>query len=150
MKILWIGAGITLAMLGTLAGVAGGSQQHRSRTQTVRATKTIHVSSARRRRAPAALVSVNLAALGSSVIAPHGPYRARPTKIAFDFGGYYGAGTKGLWINHLRWFDWGKQIAYASGVVHARLWPSHRFITTAGGIMLDQPRAVRWRSLRDR
>ena len=72
---------------------------------------------------------------------PLGPYRARPTKIAFNYGKYYGAGTRGLWIDHLRWFDWGKPLAYASGLVHARVWPSRKFITTAGGITLDQLRS---------
>jgi hypothetical protein len=79
-----------------------------------------------------------LAALFTS---PRGPYWARPAKIAFDVGGYYGAGTKGLWIDHLVWVDWGQPIAYASGVVHARVWPGNNFITTAGGIMLDQLRS---------
>jgi hypothetical protein len=84
---------------------------------------------------------MNLAAFGSSVTSPRGPYRARPRKIGFDLGGYYGAGTKGLWMDHLRWVDWGQPVAYASGVVHARVWPSHKFMTTPGGIMIDELRS---------
>ncbi len=85
-------------------------------------------------------MSVRLAGMGSNVTSPRGPYRARPTKLAFDLGGYYGAGIKGLWIDHLKWVDWGQPVAYASGVVHARVWPGHSYVTRAGGIMLDQLR----------
>jgi hypothetical protein len=70
-----------------------------------------------------------------------GPYRAHPSKLAFDLGGYSGAATKGLWIDHLTWVVWGQPIAYASGIVHVRVWPSHNFMTTAGGIMLDELRS---------
>jgi hypothetical protein len=94
----------------------------------------------------AALVSQNLAALGSGVTSPRGPYRAHPAKIAFDLGGYYGAGTRGLWIDHLTWVDWGQPIAYASGIVHSRVWPSTNFITTPGGVVLDQLRSCGTRS----
>jgi hypothetical protein len=123
MKIRWIIAGVTLLLLGAFAAVANASQP-----QT------------KKKRAPPALVSVDLAAIGGDVLSPHGPYRVRPARIAFNYGGYYGAGTKGLWITHLKWVDWGQPVAFASGIVHARVWPSHRFITTAGAITLDQLR----------
>jgi hypothetical protein len=61
-------------------------------------------------------------------------------------GGYYGAGTNGPWIDQLTWVDWGQPIAYASGTIHARVWPSDNFITTAGGIMLDELRSCGTRS----
>jgi hypothetical protein len=139
MKILCTSAGVVLAILGSLAGVAGG-HEHRSQAQTVLIRSAVRTRSTRK-PAAAAFVSVRLAEPGRNLVSARGPYRVRPTRIAFDFGSYYGAGSKGVWIDHLRWFDWGKPIAYASGVVHARLWPSHRFITTAGGIMLDQLQA---------
>jgi hypothetical protein len=63
----------------------------------------------------------------------------RPTKLSFDLGG--GTGTKGLWIDHLKWTDWGGPVAYASGVVHAQAATGSGFITTPGGIMLDQLRS---------
>jgi hypothetical protein len=63
----------------------------------------------------------------------------RPTKLSFDLGG--GTGTKGLWIDHLKWTDWGGPVAYASGIVHARAGTGSGFITTPGGIMLDQLRS---------
>ena len=49
-------------------------------------------------------------------------------------------------IDHLTWVDWGQPIAYASGTVHARAWPSANFITTAGGVMLVQLRSCGTRS----
>jgi hypothetical protein len=115
---------VTLALLSAAVGVSAADQHTAVRT-----------------RSAATLVSVRLAALGAGTTSPRGPYRARPVKIAFNYGSYYGAGTKALWIDQLRWFDWGKPVAYASGLVHARVWPSKKFITTAGGITLDQLRS---------
>jgi hypothetical protein len=123
MKIRWFVVGVTLVLLGALAAVANGSQ-----------------SQTKKQRVPPALVSVDLAAIGGNVLSQHGPYQVRPTKIAFNYGGYYGAGTKGLWIANLKWVDWGQPVAFASGIVHARVWPSHAFITTPGAITLDQLR----------
>jgi hypothetical protein len=108
-----------------------------ARQQSVRVIKADHLLSTTNAPGVAALVSVNLAGFGSIVTSPRGPYRAHPAKIAFDLGGYSGAGTKGLWIDHLSWVDWGQTIAYASGTVQARAWPSANFITTPGGVMLD-------------
>ena len=136
-----IGASVTLAVFGAITGVATGSHARASQTRTVTVTRTAYVRSTTKAAGVRALVSERLAALGTSVTSPRGPYRARPVKIAFDLGGYYGAGTKGLWIDHLKWVDWGQPVAFASGVVHARVWPSDNFIMTAGGIMLDQLRS---------
>jgi hypothetical protein len=146
MKILLsISASLALAIAGTVAGRATARQRDGSwaRTSPVAAlaTKRLHIKSTGSATNTASLVSMNLAAFGSSVTSPRGPYRARPRKIAFDLGGYYGAGTKGLWIDHLRCVDWGEPVAYASGVVHARVWPSHKFMTTSGGIMIDELRS---------
>ena len=151
MKILLpISASLALAIAGTVAGRATAGQRHGSSAHTptvaVSAAKTLRIRSTRSAPNAAPLVSMNLAGFGSSVTSPRGPYRARPRKIAFDLGGYYGAGTKGLWIDHLRWVDWGQPVAYASGVVHARVWPSHTFMTTPGGIMIDQLRSCGTRS----
>ncbi len=124
-----------------ITGVAGSGPRPYPPARAGMLTSADHVRSITHARGGAPLVSEKLAALGSSVTSPRGPYRARPRKIAFDLGGYYGAGTKGLWIDHLKWVDWGQPVAYASGVVHARVWPSTNFMTTAGGIMLDQVRS---------
>lgn len=119
------------------AAAAAGSDANTFRTRTVTVTRTVHVRSTTSAPGVPARLSVRLAALGTSVSSPRGSYRARPAKIAFNLGGYYGAGTKGLWIAHLTWVDWGQPIAYASGTVHGRVWPTHNFITTAGGITVD-------------
>jgi hypothetical protein len=134
MSIRWIVVGATIASLGSIAGVASGGQVQtvRARTRSVTATRTGHVRSTRNEPAIAPLVSVRLAAIGSDVTSPRGAYRARPTKIVFG---------DGLWMDHLRWVDWGQPVAYASGVVHAQTSPSHSFITTPGGVMLDQLRS---------
>jgi hypothetical protein len=141
MKILSISLSLALVVAGTMAGSATAAQNHRLPPRTATVTKTVHTRSTAKPSTAGARVSVKLAALGSTVTSPHGPYRARPVKIAFDLGGYYGAGTNGLWIDHLTWVDWGQPVAYASGVVHARVWPGHNFITTPGGIMLDELRS---------
>jgi hypothetical protein len=140
MRILAMVAGVAVAALGGTVGVADRSAGRAADPRSVSAIDTGHARAIARRSRAATLVSVRLAALGGSVTSPRGPYRARPTKIAFDLGGYYGAGTKGLWIDHLKWVDWGQPVAYASGIVHARVWPGHSFVTRAGGIMLDQLR----------
>ena len=80
---------------------------------------------------PITRVSIRLAALGGNVRSPRGPFAVRPHKIAFDLGGYYGAGTKGLWIENLHWVDWGHPVAYASGTVYARIWPTKKFLPLA-------------------
>lgn len=98
----------------------------------------VTVSSAAATHRVATMISVRLAALGSDVQSPRGPFVSRPHKIAFDLGGYYGAGTRGLWIQNLHWLDWGEPVAYASGTVNARVWPTKKFIVTPGGIMLDK------------
>jgi hypothetical protein len=134
-------AALTLAAFGGIGGLAVGSDAHAVHTSAVGVSKPAHARSRTRTPRATTLVSVRLAALEGNVTSPRGPYRTRPTKIAFDLGGYYGAGTKGLWIDHLKWVDWGQPIAYASGVVHARVWPGHSYVTRAGGIMLDQLRS---------
>lgn len=139
MKQLVVVSAVTLALLGGLVGVAAGGQGA-PRARAASSSRGFGpVVEAKRQRA-VTLVSVTLSALGVGVISPRGTYRARPTKIAFDLGGYHGAGTKALWIDHLRWVDWGQSVAYASGLVHARVSSSNGFITTVGGIMLDQLR----------
>jgi hypothetical protein len=90
MNIGAIGAGAALAILGATVGVATGSQAHASRARTVTVTRTVYVRSTTNAPGVPALVSERLAAFGSSVTSPRGPYRARPAKIAFNLGGYYG------------------------------------------------------------
>jgi hypothetical protein len=80
-----------------------------------------------------ALVSKNLAAFGSSVTGPRGPYASRPTKITFETGSYFAA-----YVDHLSWVDWGKPVAYARGIVHTRDWQQHGYIATPGGVIVDQ------------
>jgi hypothetical protein len=140
MNILSISASLALAVGGTAASGTAGGQRDRLPPRAATVAKTVHTRSTANRSDPA-LVSVKLAAFGSTITSPRGPFRARPGKIAFDLGGYYGAGTKGLWIDHLKWADWGQPVAFASGVVHARVWPGHTFVTTPGGIMIDQVRS---------
>ncbi|HEX3615848.1 MAG TPA: hypothetical protein VHU61_04900 [Solirubrobacteraceae bacterium] len=138
MRALATVAGVTVMVLGGTAGVAAGSYRHVAHPSVAAV-----IPKAAQARSPRTktLVSVRLAALGSSVTSPRGPYRARPTKLAFDLGGYYGAETNGLWIDHLKWVDWGQPVAYASGLVHARVWPGHSYVTKSGGLMLDQLRS---------
>lgn len=124
---------MALVALGAGAVSAGATRHSRADHRAIGAFQA-----QRRPRASAVLVSVRLAARGSSVHSPRGPYSARPFRLSFDLGGYYGAGSKGLWIDHLKWVDWGHPVAYASGMVHARIWPSKNFKITPGGIMLDQ------------
>jgi hypothetical protein len=138
-KRLVVVSAVTLALLGGVVGVAAGGQRAAQAPAVISSWGFSPLSAARAHRV-VTLVSVTLSALGVGVRSSRGPYRAHPTKIAFNYGSYYGAGTKGLWIDHLRWVNWGKPVAYASGLVHARVWPSKRFITTAGGITLDQLR----------
>ena len=140
MRHLVVVSAVTLALFGAVAGVAAGGQRA-PRPRLVTSSRAFSPRSEARRQRVVTLVSVTLSALGVGVTSSRGPFRARPTKIAFDYGGYYGAGTNGLWIDHLKWVDWGEPVAYARGLVHARVWPSKKFITTAGGIMLDQLRA---------
>jgi hypothetical protein len=140
MKYLVTMSAITFALLGGVTDIAAGSVRA-PRAQSMTSPRSVGARAEATTHRVATLVSVRLAGLGSSVTSPRGPYQVRPAKIAFDLGGYYGAGTKGLWIDHLKWVDWGKPVAYASGLVHARAWPSKNFITTAGGIMLDQVRS---------
>jgi hypothetical protein len=134
--------GRSLSLLAALAAslvlLGYGGASPRAAAAATSTVKTVRGLSTTNAPGVPALVSVKLAALGLSVTSPRGPYRARPAKIMFDLGGYYGAATRGLWIDHLTWVDWGQPIAYASGIVHARAWPSDNFTTTAGGIMLDQ------------
>jgi hypothetical protein len=117
---------------------AATAARHRSGT----VIETDHVLSTTNAPGAAARVSRNLASFGGSIQSPRGPYRGRPTKLTFVAGGNAGS----LWIDHLTWVDWGQPIAYASGIVHARAWPSANFITTAGGVMLDQLRLCGTRS----
>jgi hypothetical protein len=79
-----------------------------------------------------ALVSKNLAPIGSSVTGPRGPYQARPSKLTFSTG-YFAA-----YVDHLSWFDWGKPVAYARGVVHTRDWQQHGYVGTPGGVVVDR------------
>jgi hypothetical protein len=137
MKHLLLVCAATLVLFGVVVGVAAGGQPAPRARLAESAQGLSPLAEAKRQRA-VTLVSVTLSALGVGVISARGPYRTRPRKIAFNYGRYYGAGTKGLWIDHLKWVDWGKPVAYASGLVHARVWPSKKFITTAGGITLDQ------------
>ncbi len=123
MNIRGIVVGVALATLGATAGVATGSHVQASRTHTASVqsnTITVLETSALGVRA---LVSEQLG------LSSRGPYRARPVKIEFD---------QDLWIDHLKWVDWGQPVAFASGVVHASAGPSYSFTTTAGGIMLDK------------
>jgi hypothetical protein len=80
-----------------------------------------------------ALVSKNLAGIGLSVTGPRGPYASRPSKITFsnrsDFAAY---------VDQLHWFDWGKPVAYARGIVHTRAWQQHGYVATPGGVIIDQ------------
>ncbi len=140
MKHLVVVSAVTLALLGGAFGAAAGGQPAPRARLSGRAQGFAPLAEAKRQRA-VTFVSVTLSALGVGVISMRGPYRTRPGKIAFNYGRYYGAGTRGLWIDHLKWTGWGKPVAYASGLVHARVWPSKRFITTPGGITLDQLRA---------
>ena len=140
MKLLPVVVAVMLALLGGAASVAAASRSApRARLET--SSRGFSPRADARTRGAVTLLSVRLAGLGSAVRSPRGPFRTRPTKVAFDLGGYYGASTKGLWIDHLRWVDWGKPVAFASGLVHARVWPSKNFITTPGGITIDQLRS---------
>jgi hypothetical protein len=141
MRYLATVAASTVAAFGGTVGVAAGSNEHAAHTHGVAVAKTALARTRTRTPRSETLVSTRLAGIGGNVTSPRGPYRARPTKISFDLGGYDGAGTKGLWIDHLKWVDWGQPVAYASGVVHARVWPGHSYVTRAGGIMLDQLRS---------
>lgn len=134
-------AAFTLSAFGGIGGVAAGSDGPVARTHAVTVTKTARARPRTRTPRSKTLVSVRLAGIGGNVTSPRGPFRARPTEMSFDLGGYDSAGTKGLWIDHLKWVDWGQPVAYASGVVHARVWPGHSYVTRAGGIMLDQLRS---------
>jgi hypothetical protein len=140
MRRLVVTSAVTLALLSGAVGVAAGGQRA-TRTRVLTRSQRLTPRADVKRQRVVTLVSVTLSTLGVGVRSSHGPFRARPTKIAFNYGSYYEAGTRGVWIDHLRWVDWGKPVAYASGVVHARVWPSKKFITTAGGIMLDQLRS---------
>lgn len=139
MRLLGTVAAVTVAIFAAISGVAAGSDRHAARTQAVAITKTTHVRSRTRTPRARTLVSVRLTGIGGQVTSPRGPFRVRPTKIAFDVGGP--DGTKDLWIDDLKWVGWGQTVAYASGVVHARVGPGHPYVTTAGGILLDQLRS---------
>src|SRR5579875_2098094 len=91
-------ASVTVAAFAGIVGVAAGSDGHAAPTYAAAVPRTAHARSRTQRTRAETRVSVRLAALGGSVTSPRGPYRARPAKLAFDLGGYYGAGTKGLWI----------------------------------------------------
>jgi hypothetical protein len=67
------------------------------------------------------------------VTGPRGPYASRPSKITFSTGSDFAA-----YVDHLSWVDWGKPVAYASGIVHTRNWQQHGYIATPGGVILDQ------------
>jgi hypothetical protein len=124
--------------------VAASTHHHRRRPRTITVTKIVHVLSTTNAPGVSALVSQNLAPYGSSIQSPRGPYRPRPAKLTFDEGGI--VGSTSLWIDHLTWVDWGQPIAYASGIVHARAWPSANFITTPAGIVLYELRSCGTRS----
>jgi hypothetical protein len=83
-----------------------------------------------------ALVSKNLAPIGTDVTKPRGPYQARPSKITFDTSkvGYGFA----AYLDHLKWFDWGKPVAYARGIVHTRTWQQHGYVATPGGMIVEK------------
>ena len=135
-------AAVTVAAFAGIVGVAAGSDGHAAPTYAAAVPRTAHARSrTQRTRAETRVSGRGWPPSAGSVTSPRGPYRARPAKLAFDLGGYYGAGTKGLWIDHLKWVGWGQPVAYASGVVHARVWPGHGYVTRAGGIMLDQLRS---------
>src|SRR5579862_8067269 len=77
-------------------------------TNIVRATKT--------QPGVPVLVSQRLAALGSSVTSPRGPYIARPKQITFSTS-RVGSGLA-VYVDHLKWVDWNQPVAFASGIVH--------------------------------
>jgi hypothetical protein len=75
-----------------------------------------------------AVVSKNLAAFGSSITGPRGPYPARPSKITFST---YPVGEGlAVYVDHLSWVDWGQPVAYARGIVHTRDWQQHGYVAT--------------------
>jgi hypothetical protein len=80
-----------------------------------------------------ALVSKNLAPIGTSVTKPRGPYQAHPSKITFAT-----YGDPAAYVDHLHWFDWGKPVAYARGIVHTRAWQQHGYVATPGGMIVEQ------------
>jgi hypothetical protein len=82
-----------------------------------------------------ALISKNLAPFGTDVTKPRGPYQARPSKITFDTSkvGYGFA----AYVDHLKWIDWGKPVAYARAIVHTRAWQQHGYVATPGGVIVD-------------
>lgn len=125
-------AGATLAALP--AGVATGSVRHDGTTRTVTVTKTVPLSATQ--AGVPVLVSQNLAAFGSSITSPRGPYRRRPSEITFSTCPV-GDGLA-AYVDHLSWFDWGQPVAYASGIVHTRDWQQHGFVATPGGVIVDQ------------
>ena len=121
------------------AGIASGSTRHStsSRTVTVTKTNTVYSPSATNVAPVAGLVSLRLAAFGSSISSPRGPYRGRPSKITFS-ASPVGGPDLAVYVDHLSWVDWGKPVAYASGIVHTRDWQQHGFIATPGGVIVDQ------------
>jgi hypothetical protein len=86
------GAALALTVVGVVAGVASGAH-HRCpprRVVTITKTKIVYarLTALSTTNAPpvAALVSQRLAALGTNITSPRGPYLARPTKITFSTG----------------------------------------------------------------
>ncbi len=131
MRTLAAVAGVTLAALAGSVGVAAAGMGGAGHGQAPGIISTAHARSRAHEARARTLVSVRLAAIGANVTSPRGPFRTRPAKLVFG---------SGLWIDHLKWADWGQSVAFASGMVHARVWPGHSYVTRAGGLMLDQLR----------
>jgi len=144
--ILPIRSGVALAVAAVaglaVAGVASGSPRHSATTRTVTVTKTVQAT--KTQPGVPALVSQRLAALGSSITSPRGPYLARPHKITFATS-RVGYGLA-VYVDHLRWADWDQPVAYASGTVHTRDWQQAGFVATPGGVIVDQMLSCEGRS----
>jgi hypothetical protein len=144
MHIASISAAAVLAVTGAVAGVASGSGGHSGATRTVTVTKTrtVYVLSTTNTPPVAARISRRLAAFGTGITSPRGPYLRRPAKITFSTGPY----NLAAYVDHLRWVDWGQPVAYASGSVHTSDSPQAGYVVQQGGVVVDQLRSCNGRS----
>ena len=144
MNLRTLGAGATVAVFGVVVSIAAGSRADASAAHTVTVTKTVYVRSTTSAPGIAARISKRLAGFGGSVTSPRGPWAARPSKVAFDQGG--SEGTRGLWIDHLVWVDWGQPVAFATGIVHALDSSGSGYVETQGAVTVYALRGCRARS----